>query len=392
MSATSATFSPPTSGVLLNATSSPASASGAMRSARRAGQTTAKSGRGVARANLSARQAKELGRLTSGTYGPRSSISSRSAALPSSLVSRLHQKTALLGSTLFKLTWKARVTPRQRSIYALRASVLRTSGRDFTSWPTPVDDDANNGTRDSGQFSSLTRSARVAGWPTPQVHDQRNGKTEAQIAAQKRRNGAGIANLNEKSLLAGWPTPMAGTPAQNGNNAAGNNDSSRRTVALCHWPTPAADNFRSRSGKRKKELGTQRLVGWPTPRSEDSECAGAHRGAPDGLHSATRLASWPTPSAMDMRDGGHLRQITIEAAKRGSTRGVSLNHAAPLYAGQLTASGAMPNGSIAATKGIGQLNPAHSRWLMGLPPAWDDCGATVTLSARKSRRASSKRT
>ena len=45
------------------------------------------------------------------------------------------------------------------------------------------------------------------------------------------------------SGFGGWPTPMAGTPAQNGNNPAGNTDSSRRTVALVQgWRTPTKGN------------------------------------------------------------------------------------------------------------------------------------------------------
>jgi hypothetical protein len=50
-------------------------------------------------ANLSARQAKELGLMTSGTYGRTSSTSSASAALQRSL-KQLRAATQILGSTL----------------------------------------------------------------------------------------------------------------------------------------------------------------------------------------------------------------------------------------------------------------------------------------------------
>lgn len=178
-------------------TSSPGSVAGASPSNAQAGPTRpGASGPVAVRANLSARQAKEAGLLTSGTFGLRSTISSESAGLMSSLASRLQAATASLGSTLYRLTWKRRATPAGRLIYALRASVLRTSvnasGLPSSGWPTPMGGSPGtsryNGTisTDSSRKTEALCGKPVAGsgvrirtgWPTPAARDFRSDRSQ----------------------------------------------------------------------------------------------------------------------------------------------------------------------------------------------------------------------
>ena len=203
-----------------NATSSQASAYGHMPCEKQDGLTTDLCGQEVVLANLSARQAKERGLLTSGTYGPRSTTLSASADLLSSLVNKLQAKTASLGSTLYRLTWKDRVTPGGLPIPALRASVLRTSDKDctgleLTPWVTPaardwkdVGDLSKSQYRKDGKerLDTISRQVALAGWPTPRVGG--NG------AASSTRTGT-RGNIEQAAWLAGWPTPCASKTGKN---------------------------------------------------------------------------------------------------------------------------------------------------------------------------------
>ena len=124
--------------------SSQASVDGRLPCDSQAGQPTGRYGQEAAPANLSARQAKALGLLTSGTCGPASTGSSGSAALQSSLASRLQARLSDLGSTLYSLTWKPWVTPAGRMLARQRALARNTSDSAPTGQRLPTPSGTSN--------------------------------------------------------------------------------------------------------------------------------------------------------------------------------------------------------------------------------------------------------
>ena len=282
------------------------------------GPTIGQSGQEVALANLSARQAKEMGLLTSGTSGPLCTGSSNSADLMLFLANKFRARTALLGSTLYKLTWKQRDTPSGRSIYALRASVRRTSDSDLTGRPTTA----------ANEFLPA---------------DLRRLMERKKECAERTGNGNGFGlTLGQAAqvLLTGGTT----------------------TMTRDHKDTPGMTAVRSDNGKERN----------------------------DQLPRQAYLAGWPTPNCPS---GG--RSVSIEKmditgkTKDGKRHTANLEHAVKFaLPARLTANGEMQIGFTAETTNGGQLNPAHPRWLMGLPTAWDDCAVTVTPSSRRSRKSS----
>jgi hypothetical protein len=133
------------------------------------------------------------------------------------------------------------------------------------------------------------------------------------------------------------------------------------------------------------------LAGWVTPTVRDwKDSPGMSTETADGrtrldqLPRQANLAGWPTPQVMDTLN-------VIRDPLRGDKRGGCSNlreWVTLVGPARLTASGEMLTGSSAGMESGGQLNPAHSRWLMGLPPAWDACAPTAMPSSRKSRKPS----
>lgn len=297
-----------------SATSSPELVSGHMLCVWPGGRITNRYGQEVAHASLSPRLAKALGLMTTGICGLRLVGLSSSADLSASLASRLQVVVRIHGSTLYKMTWKEWDTPSGLRRFRLRASVRRTSESGPTGWPTPVVGDMTGGPRPPdkkrGPAPGLQSATALTGWPTPTT----------ELAMREKRYAQG-----------GMPFSMA--------------------AALTGWVTPTSRDWKDSAGMTAQREGKERLdqlprqafmMGWPTPTTSN-----------------TRSPSVDAAMNMYRQDGSKTQQRLQDFA------GIT----GPL---RLTVFGEMRTGSFVEMENGVQLNPAHSRWLMGLPRAWDE--------------------
>jgi hypothetical protein len=189
-----------------NAISSQDSADGLPHFAAQDGPMTDLFGPVPVRANLSARQAKDLGLLTSGIYGPHGTGSSKSVALQESLVSRL--RPLLTGSVSCEVTWKRWDTPWGQSLSKPRARVRTTFEIVIGLWPTVTCDSVTDRTKRYAQGGMPLAALMIALHPTPTVHGNYNRK------GLSPNSGDGL----HTHVIALWSTIRASDGAKGGPN------------------------------------------------------------------------------------------------------------------------------------------------------------------------------
>lgn len=214
----------------------------------------------------------------------------------------------------------------------------------------------------------------------------------------------GAERLTLQGLAEVWPTPMAGTPAQNGNNAAGNNDFTRQAeeLAAAMWGTPRASD--AEKGGPNQSFGAG---GTPLPAQAAMWGSGQKPTAKAGNAClATDAATWPTPAAHEARLGVQNRSegsagsqlslstiadrftppdlptwqpgTTPSSIAAGSTSFRLLRWMMRAYGPTITR-------RLWAARHKRRLNPLFVEWLMGWPPGHALCDCSATEFARWSQ-------
>ena len=222
---------------------------------------------------------------------------------------------------------------------------IRLSGREarLANRLARQENNLDSSTRDTSRQSSSTSSASAA----------LQSSLGNRLRQQLQNRGCAIYKLTwkEKTTPSGLPYSQLVASALRTKE----NDSS---LVRTNWPTPTTRDHKD--GKECLNVPTNSLLGrevwkanWPTPRSADGE-----------------------------KNVRTLEGALSEIQRKGGPQDVA-QAAAITQPIRSTASGQMLTGSAAGMENSGQLNPAHSRWLMGYPPEWDDCAVTAMPSSRK---------
>lgn len=324
----------------VSVTSSPESAVGLTPCGLPSGPTTDPCGPEAVHANPSPPLANSAAPTTSATFGPSLPDLLPRVSLQSSLGNKLRQRLAETGSPLYALTWKEWDMQSGPPICALRASARRISGNDSGGGGTP-------------------------GGPP---HPVETGKTPPECLQPESIQTAQSAHASTSypdrlHSSDGWPTPNAHDPRLGYQRRRGDTKGSQKSLE-----TVAVDALDATRGNTT--MTHWKTSGWPTATTMDAASAARHGYMNDGIERKAKSRRKETLT-------GHSGTTMLDACRLcGPAR--------------ITNRGEILTGSLAEMDSGGQLNPAHSRWVMGYPPEWCDCAVTVMQSSPKSRKRSSK--
>jgi hypothetical protein len=238
------------------------------------------------------------------------------------------------------------------------AGSSKPSSRHWSGWATALRAEYSQRPRSV----PATDASASSSWPTATVGD--GAQTANATAGRSDPNSSHHSGVTLTDAFRMWPTPRtitggaesADRKQELGRTESGGGDLQAAALAAS-WPTPATDSFRSRGGDRKDEMGLdQQARHWPTPSAgnfNDGEDLGSFdarkarqkakgingNGMGDTLAiAAQRLSTeWPTPNTWDAESNGTShRKATLDAAKRGSRRSVSLHHEVALWPTPMT--------------------------------------------------------
>src|SRR5210317_574246 len=266
-------------------------------------------------ANRSVSQARKKAKKMTDTSG-RTCMKLLNTKNPLGSLSKTLVASSMWHSMMCVLTWKPKVTPRNRLLFQLAVSKLPT---------------------EETESGSSERT-----WRTPDAHCGRGGSSKERMQ-MKLDKGMPIS-LNDQvahpDLM--WPTPQARDYKDTGENTD-----------------------YEKLAKKSKLAGAVKSEMYPTPRSSigmsmtmDSVVNAMDnndRGYKGNLEERVAIEQkmWPTPNASDNRDRGNMSDPAIQRRlAKGKQVGLTM--------------------AVKDKPGKGTLNPEWVEWLMGYPPGWTD--------------------
>jgi hypothetical protein len=168
------------------------------------------------------------------------------------------------------------------------------------------------------------------------------------------------------------------------------NGSLEYTLTWKEWDMPQREPICALRASARR-ISDSASSGWPTPTATDAIKGGQVSPRPAGGPALEEVAGWvngATPQLIQLAEPPHQQELAGWATPCAKDdRG---NHS-DSWGQVVKVTGPTSTSSLASTEKRGALNPAHSRWLMGYPAAWDFCGATAMQLIRSLPRNSSKR-